>query len=166
MKFRLNIYRNIALIFLFFISCNNITNNSNKITDLQLLQNKILISDLNNNKLDVNLYYGKKTIVNYWATWCGPCIKEMPEIENAQRLLKDDVNFIIVSDEEIHKILDFENKKKFNLTLYKSMKSNEIAGVFSLPTSHIFDEKGKKIKTIIGSTKWDSDDFLNKLRSL
>ena len=46
------------------------------------------------------------------------------------------------------------------------MKSNEIAGVFSLPTSHIFDEKGKKIKTIIGSTKWDSDDFLNKLRSL
>jgi len=165
-KFHDKNYGKIALIFLFFISCDNITNKSKNITDLQLLQNKILISDLNNNELDVKLFYGKKTIINYWATWCGPCIKEMPEIENAQRLLKDDVNFILVSDEERHKILDFENKKKFNLTLYKSIKSNEIAGVFSLPTSHIFDKKGKKIKTIIGSTKWDSDDFLNKLRSL
>ena len=162
----MNDYRTIALIFLFLNSCNYITNNSNNITDLQLLQNKILISDLNNNEIDVSLFYGKKTIVNYWATWCGPCIKEMPEIENLQKHLHEKMNFILVSDEETQKILDFEKEKNFNLTFYKSLKSNEIAGVFSLPTSHIYDEKGKKIKTIIGLTKWDSDEFLNKLRSL
>jgi len=165
-KYQINNYRSIALIFLFLNSCNYITNNSNNITDLQLLQNKILISDLNNNEIDVSLFYGKKTIVNYWATWCGPCIKEMPEIENLQKQLHEKMNFILVSDEETQKILDFEKEKNFNLTFYKSLKSNEIAGVFSLPTSHIYDEKGKKIKTIIGLTKWDSDEFLNKLRSL
>ena len=166
MKYQINNYRSIALIFLFLNSCNYITNNSNNISDLQLLQNKILISDLNNNEIDVSLFYGKKTIVNYWATWCGPCIKEMPEIENLQKQLHEKMNFILVSDEETQKILDFEKEKNFNLTFYKSLKSNEIAGVFSLPTSHIYDEKGKKIKTIIGLTKWDSDEFLNKLRSL
>ena len=166
MKYHINDYRSIALIFLFLNSCNYITNNSNNITDLQLLQNKILISDLNNNEIDVTLFYGKKTIVNYWATWCGPCIREMPEIENLQKQLHQKINFILVSDEETQKILDFEKEKNFNLTFYKSLKSNEIAGVFSLPTSYIYDEKGKKIKTIIGLTKWDSDEFLNKLRSL
>ena len=136
MKYQINNYRSIALIFLFLNSCNYITNNSNNITDLQLLQNKILISDLNNNEIDVSLFYGKKTIVNYWATWCGPCIKEMPEIENLQKQLHEKMNFILVSDEETQKILDFEKEKNFNLTFYKSLKSNEIAGVFSLPTSH------------------------------
>ena len=148
---------------LHFFACQE---KSNNLSDLALLQNKSVIFDLNNNMLEANSLYGKKTIINYWATWCGPCIKEMPEIENAQKKLSKIYNFVLVSDENMDKILDFTTSREFDLNFFKSKKSNEIVGVSSLPTSFVFDEKGKKIKTIIGVTKWDSEEIINQLKSL
>ena len=73
---------------------------------------------------------------------------------------------MLVSDENMDKILDFTTSREFNLNFFKSKKSNEIVGVYSLPTSFVYDEKGKKIKTIIGVTKWDSEEIINQLKSL
>ena len=92
----------------FFFSCQE---KSNNLSDLALLQNKSVIFDLNNNILEPKSLYGKKTIINYWATWCGPCIKEMPEIENAQKnfhrfitlcwfLMKTWIKFLILQHQE------------------------------------------------------------------
>ena len=152
-----------CLFLLHFFACQE---KSNNLSDLALLQNKSVIFDLNNNILEPKSLYGKKTIINYWATWCGPCIKEMPEIENAQKKLSQIYNFVLVSDENMDKILDFTTSREFNLNFFKSKKSNEIVGVYSLPTSFVYDEKGKKIKTIIGVTKWDSEEIINQLKSL
>ena len=148
---------------LHFFACQE---KSNNLSDLALLQNKSVIFDLNNNILEPKSLYGKKTIINYWATWCGPCIKEMPEIENAQKKLSQIYNFVLVSDENMEKILDFTTSREFDLNFFKSKKSNEIVGVYSLPTSFVYDEKGKKIKTIVGVTKWDSEEIINQLKSL
>ena len=152
-----------CLFLLHFFACQE---KSNNLSDLALLQNKSVIFDLNNNILEPKSLYGKKTIINYWATWCGPCIKEMPEIENAQKKLSQIYNFVLVSDENMDKILDFTTSREFNLNFFKSKKSNEIVGVYSLPTSFVYDEKGKKIKTIVGVTKWDSEEIINQLKSL
>ena len=152
-----------CLFLLHFFACQE---KSNNLSDLALLQNKSVIFDLNNNILEPKSLYGKKTIINYWATWCGPCIKEMPEIENAQKKLSQIYNFVLVSDENMEKILDFTTSREFDLNFFKSKKSNEIVGVYSLPTSFVYDEKGKKIKTIIGVTKWDSEEIINQLKSL
>jgi len=152
-----------CLFLLHFFACQE---KSNNLTDLALLQNKSVIFDLNNNILEPKSLYGKKTIINYWATWCGPCIKEMPEIENAQKKLSQIYNFVLVSDENMEKILDFTTSREFDLNFFKSKKSNEIVGVYSLPTSFVYDEKGKKIKTIVGVTKWDSEEIINQLKSL
>ena len=152
-----------CLFLLHFFACQE---KSNNLSDLALLQNKSVIFDLNNNILEPKSLYGKKTIINYWATWCGPCIKEMPEIENAQKKLSKIYNFVLVSDENMDKILDFTTSREFDLNFFKSKKSNEIVGVYSLPTSFVYDEKGKKIKTIVGVTKWDSEEIINQLKSL
>lgn len=152
-----------CLFLLHFFACQE---KSNNLSDLALLQNKSVIFDLNNNILEPKSLYGKKTIINYWATWCGPCIKEMPEIENAQKKLSQIYNFVLVSDENMEKILDFTTSREFDLNFFKSKKSNEIVGVYSLPTSFVYDEKGKKIKTIVGVTKWDSEEIINQLKSL
>ena len=152
-----------CLFLLHFFACQE---KSNNLSDLALLQNKSVIFDLNNNILEPKSLYGKKTIINYWATWCGPCIKEMPEIENAQKKLSQIYNFVLVSDENMEKILDFTTSREFDLNFFKSKKSNEIVGVYSLPTSFVYDKKGKKIKTIVGVTKWDSEEIINQLKSL
>ena len=137
-----------CLFLLHFFACQE---KSNNLSDLALLQNKSVIFDLNNNILEPKSLYGKKTIINYWATWCGPCIKEMPEIENAQKKLSQIYNFVLVSDENMEKILDFTTSREFDLNFFKSKKSNEIVGVYSLPTSFVYDEKGKKLKQLLVS---------------
>ena len=58
-------------------------------------------------------YKGKKIIVNVWATWCGPCIKEMPSMNEAfQELKEDDWVFVAASYEELDLIKRFKNSRE------------------------------------------------------
>ena len=110
---------------------------------------------------------GKKIVINYWATWCGPCIKEMPSIKRAEEILEDfGYTFLLVSDETISKISKFKNDRNFDFNFLKSIKSYESLGIYSLPTSYIFDENGRKVETIVGTIAWDSEQTINKLKLL
>ena len=112
-------------------------------------------------------FRGKKILINYWATWCGPCIQEMPSLLKAQELLKDEnYIFLLVSDESIQKISRFKNRKKFNFTYLKSSVSLGSIGIYSLPTTYIFNEKGEKVKKIVGAVDWNSNRMIKKLKSL
>ncbi len=71
------------------LGCNTgITNNKN-VSDLESLQLKTSFVDLYENNLDLSVYKGKRIVINYWATWCGPCIKEIPSIKRAEEILED-----------------------------------------------------------------------------
>ena len=73
--------------------------NSNSYPSNSIQSNSIYV-DLNNNEVDLSSFRGKKILINYWATWCGPCIQEMPSLLKAQELLKDEnYIFLLVSDE-------------------------------------------------------------------
>lgn len=123
--------------------------------------------DLNSNPVDLSIYEGKKILINYWATWCAPCIKEMPELLKAQEILKEhNYVFLLTSDEDISVITEFKNKTNYNFTFLKYSKSLASLGIYSMPTTVVFDEKGKKIETIVGSVKWDSEEMIQKLKAL
>ena len=131
------------------------------------MERKTTFVDLNDNKVNLRAYKGKKIIINYWATWCGPCIKEMPGLKRAEEILKNyNYIFLLVSDETFSKISKFKNINNFDFNFLKSVKSNEMLGIYSLPTSYIFDENGKKIETIVGTITWDSEQIINKLKIL
>jgi thiol-disulfide isomerase/thioredoxin len=111
------------------------------------IQSSSIYIDLDNNEVDLSSFRGKKILINYWATWCGSCIQEMPSLLKAQELLKDEnYIFLLVSDESIQKISRFKNRKKFNFTYLKSSVSLGSMGIYSLPTTYIFNEKGEKVK--------------------
>ncbi|MEL0319049.1 MAG: TlpA disulfide reductase family protein, partial [Flavobacteriaceae bacterium] len=142
-------------------------NERKSITDLESVQLKTLFVDLNNNPVDITQYKGKRIVLNYWATWCGPCINEMPALKIAEDLLENhNYAFLLVSDETISKISDFKMNKKFDFNYLKSVKSIETLGIYSLPTSYIFDENGKKIETIVGTISWDSEEIIEKLKKI
>ncbi len=150
----------------FLVNCTNI-NQSKKASDLEYIHLKTSLVDLNQNKVNLTSFEGKKVVINYWATWCGPCIKEMPELKKAEQILQDyNYTFLLVSDETISKITAFKNEKKFDFNFLKSVNSIEINGIYSLPTTYIFDENGKKVETYIGVVSWDSQQILNKLKKL
>ena len=140
--------------------------NSNSYASNSIQSSSIYI-DLDNNEVDLFSFRGKKILINYWATWCGPCIQEMPSLLKAQELLKDEnYIFLLVSDESIQKISRFKNRKKFNFTYLKSSVSLGSIGIYSLPTTYIFNEKGEKVKKIVGAVDCNSNRMIKKLKSL
>ena len=151
--------------FLLF-SCNSEFNNKS-FSDLESLQLKTSFVDLYENNLDLSIYKRGKIIISYWATWCAPCIEEMPGIIKAEKILEDyGYTFLLVSDETIDKISKFKNEWNFDFNFLKSTKPFETLGVYAMPTSYIFDENGKIVETIIGAVEWNSEEMINKLKML
>ena len=139
----------------------------NNISDLESLQLKTSFIDLDENNLDVSVFNEGKIVVSYWATWCAPCIKEMPSMNRAEKILKDyGYTFLLVSDESISKISNFKNEMNFDFNFLKSSKSFETIGIYAMPTSYVFDEYGKIVETFVGVVEWDSEEIINKLKTL
>ena len=146
--------------FLLFACSSTITN---KISDLESLQLKSSFFDLEENNLDLSEFNSGKMVISYWATWCAPCIKEMPSIKRAEEILEEyGYTFLLVSDETITKISNFKNEMNFDLKFLKSNKSFESLGVYAMPTSYIFDENGEIVETFVGVIEWDSEEIINK----
>ena len=156
-----------TLCFLLLFSCNSGVTNSKSFSDLDALQLKTSFIDLYENNLDLSVYQNGKIVVSYWATWCAPCIKEMPGIKRAEEILKEyGYTFLLISDETVDKISKFKNEWNFDFNFLKSTKSFETLGVYAMPTSYIFDENGQIIETIVGAIEWDSEEMINKLKML
>lgn len=149
------------------ISCNSNKSINEDLSDLESLQTKTTFVDLDENNLDLSEFKQGKIVINYWATWCAPCIKEMPSLKRAEKILKDyGYTFLLVSDETISKISRFKKEMNFDFNFLKSSKSFETLGIYSMPTSYIFDETGKLVETIVGAIEWDSVEMINKLKIL
>ena len=148
-------------------SLNSCITNNKSASDLDSLQLKTSFIDLYDNNLDLSEYKKGKIVINYWATWCAPCIKEMPSMKRAEEILEEyGYTFLLVSDETISKISSFKNEWNFDLNFLKSTKSFESLGVYAMPTSYIFDANGQLIETIVGAIEWDSEEIINKLKML
>jgi thiol-disulfide isomerase/thioredoxin len=125
------------------------------------------IKDIEGNYYQLEDFKGKRVFINYWATWCKPCIAEMPDIEKAAKILeKENYLFFLVSDQPMSKIKAFKEKRGFNLTFAKLNGTMESLKIRSLPTTFIYDTEGNRVKQISGTQKWDKENVLNKLRAI
>ncbi len=91
---------------------------------------------------------GKVVLVNFWATWCPPCRKEMPDLNTLYQRFKDQ-GFVIlaISDEEADKIKPFvaEPKISYPILLDPGRKVNGLFQVQGIPKSFVFDRGGKLV---------------------
>lgn len=110
---------------------------------------------------------GKMVLVNFWATWCRPCIKEMPSLDKAREILEaEGFVFLAVSDESWEKIDGFRAKNPYGFQWIRLEEPVNGFEIYSLPTTIILNEKGEEVYRHVGIEEWDSPEILEKLRKL
>ena len=125
--------------------------------------------DAENNQLDLNNYKGNLILLNFWATWCAPCKKEMPSLDLLQthkKLNNLKIFPINVGQDNIKKSSEFfEDLNIKNLKIYFDAPIT-LAKKFSLrgiPTSILFDKNGFEFARIIGSIDFEDEKFIDWL---
>ena len=111
---------------------------------------------------------GKALVLNFWATWCAPCVTEMP---NFRRLLDEtadlDVQFGFISTEDLPVVQRFVEKKGIDLPVY--VLSGEPPDCFkgrSIPATFVLDKAGMIVLRHLGAAKWDAESVVNFVRGL
>jgi len=116
---------------------------------------KVRLTNLNGEVVDLNNYKTKTVFINFWATWCKPCIEEMPTIKNAMNSFKiKSIEFLFASDETRDEIQSFEAAHDYNLN-YLIAGNMEELNIMGLPTTFIFNKNGKLVFSEMGYRKWD-----------
>jgi len=129
------------------------------------------LADVHGKKVSLTGFRGKVVILNFWATWCGPCEAEMPSLNNLYQELKSRglVVIAISVDPTEKSVLSFIAEKKLTFPVVMD-KNKEVYfdsyAVVGLPTTFIIDRSGVLLEKIIGEQQWDSAKTKEKILNL
>ncbi|WCO02774.1 TlpA family protein disulfide reductase [Psychroserpens ponticola] len=118
---------------------------------------------------DFNSAKEKVVVINFWATWCPPCIAEMPSMEELYQNYKDneDVVFLFVSNEEVSVIEKFMSKKEYSFNVYQSVTEHpKEFNVSSIPRTFVISKTGEIVIDKTGPADWNSDAVTNTIDEL
>jgi len=126
--------------------------------------NGISFVDAQGRKLGLEDFRGKFVLVNLWATWCGPCRREMPSLDRLQaRLSGDEFTVLALSQDRkgvaaVEKFLTQVGIKNLGVFVDSSARSARTLGAIGLPTTILLNKEGGVIGRLIGPAEWDSDE--------
>lgn len=105
----------------------------------------------------------KNVIINFWATWCGYCVLEMPDLQKLQETYKDDLLILAVnvgeSKETIQKFME-ENNLNLTVVLDKDMAVSNNYGIRSYPTTIAVNKHGEAVRGYVGMLTYDQMELL------
>lgn len=127
---------------------------------------KVKLSELNSQPIDLEQFEGKTVFINFWATWCGPCIQEMPSIARAvEKLKNENIIFLLASNEETSQIEAFAKKRNYNFH-YVRVDNFEALNIQALPATFMFNPEGKLKFSEVGFRIWDDPANIDLINSI
>jgi peroxiredoxin len=130
------------------------------------------LKDLSGKSHSLSDYRGKVVLVNFWATWCPPCRKELPSMQRAwEQLRKDNVELLAIDvgeDEETVFVFTGEMSVEpgFPILLDTEGKVSSAWPVRGLPTTFVVDRKGRIAYSAVGGREWDDPELLEPVGRL
>jgi thiol-disulfide isomerase/thioredoxin len=114
-------------------------------------------------------FRGKPVVLNFWASWCPPCVAEMPALVQMQKQLGDKALVLAVSvdsDENAYK--QFVRDHNIDLLTVRDAKqvSNGLYGTFKFPETYIIDKNGRIVRKFVGEQDWTSPEIVDYVSKL
>ncbi len=166
---------NKIITFLLCFSLGVISPSVNSSGSLKLYKGKLLspqftLSDMQGKIHSLSDYRGNIVLLQFWATYCAPCRKEMPTMNNLIEKMKDKPFKIVTinmaeTKQDIEKFIQ-QVPVDFPVLLDSDGAILSQWKVFAAPANFILDKKGNIIFTLYGGIEWDSDDMVKKLTAL
>lgn len=116
------------------------------------------LQDLDGNILNFKDLEDKVVFLNFWATWCPPCIAELPSIQELHDDYKDKIAFVLISGEKLEVVKSFKNKKGYNLNSYSPLSAypNDF-NIRSIPRTFLINKTGEIVIDKSGAANWNSE---------
>lgn len=111
---------------------------------------------------------GKVVVLNFWATWCPPCLEELPTLIALQRRVPEVVVLAVSTDEDEVAYRQFLAEHQMNLLSVRDGKqeSNALYGTFRYPETYVIDRQGVLRRKFIGPQDWTSPEIVSYLKGL
>ena len=124
----------------------------------------IPILDAKGNTLNFSDFHGKVVLLNLWATWCAPCVRELPSLDRLQVEMGSDEFMVLalsIDREGLEVVTPFFKQlglKSLAVFLDPNGKATKSFGLRGLPTSYIIDHRGMIAGELMGPAEWDTDE--------
>jgi len=126
--------------------------------------------DLTGSEVSLAQFSGKIVLVNLWATWCEPCLREMPSLERLQSRLGDKIVVVAISEDRggsktVEPFIGKLGLKSVKIYLDPKSAMERAFKVQGLPTSFLIDREGRVLGRVEGAAEWDKPKLLGILKS-
>ena len=166
--------KKLLCIFIFFILSLNVSANiTDEFKNFSILENPkkyegIVFEDFDGKSINLKDIDGKIYIMNFWATWCGPCKEEMPYLDEVQTLsgiAVIPVNLEAKNPKKTKKFFDDLKIKNLSIFFDNDMKLVKLFKLRGVPTTIILNKNEEEIARIIGSVDFTDEKIVNWLKS-
>ncbi len=117
-------------------------------------------------------HFGAVLVVNFWATWCAPCRREMPSLHRLQeKFSPNDVKVIAIAvgrhkQEKIQSFLTSIGAEGLMIRLDPKLQVSAALRVRGLPATLLLDRQGREVARLIGDAEWDADEVVEWLKEM
>jgi len=126
-------------------------------------------TDINGHIINLSQYKGTVLFLNFWATWCPPCVGEMPAIQGLYNLYKDDnrIQFLMLTNDSPKKVNTFLKKRNYKFPVYfYSVRPPDVYISNVIPTTFIISKDGKIIVKETGASNWNGEKMKKLIKNL
>jgi thiol-disulfide isomerase/thioredoxin len=120
------------------------------------------------NSFDLSKYRGKVVVVNLWATWCAPCIEELPSLLALHQKMPDLVIVALSWDDDPDKYHKFLSDHQIDLLTVRDpeQRIGKLYGTVQIPETYVIDRQGNLRRKFVSAQNWTSPEITNFLKQL